>query len=67
MSIFLNYLETCYGVPRKDIEFHYYSPFDERTGWINTFLVMIEGLPYGFVTFDEVKGGTMYNSKGEEI
>ena len=67
MSIFFDYLETCYGFSRKDIKFHYYAPIDKRIGWSNIFLVMIKGFPYGFVTFDEVKDGTMYNSKGEEI
>lgn len=39
---------------------------DERIGWNNTFLVIIENIPYGFVTFDKVKDGTMFNSRGEE-
>ena len=67
MECFLRYLNETYGKVRGEIGFSYYSKGDERIGWNNVFLVVICNLPYGFVTFDEVVDGTMYNSKGEEI
>lgn len=67
MEVFLQYLKEEYNKENYTITFEYYCKEDERIGWNNTFLVIIKNIPYGFVTFDEVKDGTMFNSKGEEI
>lgn len=66
MECFLQYLKEECNEENHTITFSYYSEGDERIGWSNIFLVIIENIPYGFVTFDEVKDGTMFNSKGEK-
>ena len=65
MEDFLTFLNDKYGYVREEIGFSYYSKGDERIGWSNVFLVVIKNRTYGFVTFDKVVDGTMYNSKGE--
>lgn len=64
---FLTFLNDEYDCVREEMGFSFYDKWDERIGWKNVFLVVLRNIPYGFVTFDEVKGGTMFNSKGDEI
>ncbi len=67
MDDFLQYLKEKYNKENYTITLEYYSEEDKRTGWSNIFLVKIKNAPYGKVTFDKVKDGTMFDKEGKEV
>lgn len=38
----------------ENVSFSFYSRDDDRIGWKNIFIVIVYGVPFGYITFDDV-------------